>query len=93
MQVQLAPEAALAGEVREAGGEPVKAFYVRLVSDGGDQIGTSYGPDAKGRFRLGELPAGKWSIVIGREGDQKALYQETVTLGAGETRELPVVAK
>jgi beta-lactamase regulating signal transducer with metallopeptidase domain/protocatechuate 3,4-dioxygenase beta subunit len=92
LEVELAPEAVLAGEVHEAGGEPVKAFYVRLMS-GGDQIGTSYGPDAKGRFRLGELPAGKWSIVIGREGDQKALYQETTTLGAGETRELPVVAK
>jgi hypothetical protein len=92
LQVELVPEATLTGEVREAAGGPMKAFYVRLMS-AGDQIGASYGPDAKGRFRLGELPAGKWSVAIGREGGPATLYQGTVTLEAGETRELPVVAK
>jgi RNA polymerase sigma factor (sigma-70 family) len=92
LTVQLAPEAVVAGEVHDAAGKPVQAFYVNLVS-GGDQISASIGPDDKGRFRIGELPAGKWSVIVRGSDGPSTLYQDQVTVNAGETKELKIEVK
>ena len=51
------------------------------------------GPDDKGRFRIGELPAGEWSVVVRRSGDPTTLYQDQVTVDAGQTKELKIETK
>jgi hypothetical protein len=89
---QLTPEAVLTGEVRDAGGNPLKAFYVRLTCEG-DWISTSVGPDDKGRFRFTELPAGTWSVEVRGPDGLSELYQEQVTLDAGQTKEMKIQTK
>jgi beta-lactamase regulating signal transducer with metallopeptidase domain/protocatechuate 3,4-dioxygenase beta subunit len=92
LKFDLAPEAVLTGQVRDRTGAPVKAFYVNLTSRG-EQISASVGPDANGRFRLAELPAGTWGLII-RDGDGRTtLHSGEITLKAGETRELKIEAK
>jgi hypothetical protein len=88
---KLEPEAILTGEVRDAAGVPVKTFYVRLTASG-DQVTTS-SPDEKGRFRLGELPAGTWAITITGADGLATLHAGNVLLKAGEVKELKVEAK
>jgi beta-lactamase regulating signal transducer with metallopeptidase domain/uncharacterized GH25 family protein len=88
---ELAREAVLAGEVLDTTGKPVKSFYVNL-SSGGDQIAAAVEPDDKGRFRIAELPAGTWQVVI-RSGDGRStLHEEAVKLRAGQTKELKIRA-
>jgi hypothetical protein len=89
LKVELEPEAVYAGDVHDAAGKPVEIFSVNLTANG-DQIITSVGPDARGRFRLDGLPAGKWKIVIRAEDWFSILYEGTVTLGTGETRDLSI---
>jgi uncharacterized GH25 family protein len=89
LTVELAPEAGLAGLVRDAAGRPATKFYVNLMS-GGDQISASVGPDAKGRFRIAELPAGTWTISIRGTDGVSTLHESQVALKAGETTELTV---
>jgi hypothetical protein len=89
LTVELAPEAVVTGEVRDEAGAPLKAFYVN-VHGGGDQIYTSVDPEAKGRFRLAELPAGTWNLTV-RGGDGRTtLHQDQVSLKAGQTKELKI---
>ncbi len=91
LTITLPPEAVIAGEVSEGAGKPVKAFYVSLLS--GDHISTSAGPDDKGRFRIAEIPAGTWTVIIyGADGRSK-LHQARITLKAGEMKELKVEVK
>ena len=91
LRAELAPEAVLAGEVRDAAGAPLKAFYVSL-SRSSDQILASIRPDDKGRFRITELPAGEWTVVV-RSGDGRSvLHEQAVTLKAGRTKELKIKA-
>jgi beta-lactamase regulating signal transducer with metallopeptidase domain len=90
LTVKLEREAVLVGEVRDAAGKPVKEFYVNLTS-GGDQISASVGPADKGKFRIAELPAGDWAIVLRATDGLTTLYDERVTLKAGDTKELRVV--
>jgi uncharacterized GH25 family protein len=87
MTAKLPPEAVIAGEVRDVNGAPLKEFQVSL-SSGGDQINASAGPDAKGRFRIAELPAGVWGFTV-RAGTS-TLYQEQITLEAGKTKQLKI---
>jgi RNA polymerase sigma factor (sigma-70 family) len=92
LTVQLAPEAVVAGEVRDPAGKLMKAFYVNLMS-GGDQISATVGPDDKGRFRLTELPAGTWSVTIRDINGVSTLHQSQVSLEPGETKDLKIKAK
>jgi hypothetical protein len=92
LTVHLEPEAILSGQARDASGEPVKNFYVRLTG-GGDQISSSVRPDDKGRFRIAELPAGAWSVTISGRDGLTELHKETVELKAGETKEMTIEAK
>ncbi len=89
LKVELAPEAVLAGLVRDAAGAPVRDFHVNLAS-GGDQISASVRPDAKGRFRIAELPAGTWTVSIRGADGLAMLYESQVTLKPGQTKELTV---
>jgi hypothetical protein len=85
LSVELLPEAVLSGEVRDAAGQPARGFYWNLTSAGGDQLGGAPDPDAQGRFRVTELPAGQWTLMIRAADGFRQLHQETVTLKAGET--------
>jgi beta-lactamase regulating signal transducer with metallopeptidase domain len=92
MTFELNPECALTGELRDAAGGPLKEGYVNLMS-AGDQVSTSIGPDDKGRFRIGELPAGQWTLVVRGSDGLSQLHQEQVTLKAGETKELKIATQ
>jgi uncharacterized GH25 family protein len=88
----LARGAVLTGEALDAAGKPVKAFYVQLARDR-EQISARVGPDDKGRFRIGELPAGTWRVNVFGDDDRAALYSGEVALKAGETKELKIKPK
>jgi hypothetical protein len=91
LTVTLPAEAVLAGEVQDAAGAPVKEVSVTLVS-GGDQIYVSVGPDAKGRFRIAELPAGQWNVKIRDADGLTTLHESQVILKAGEVKDLNIEA-
>jgi RNA polymerase sigma factor (sigma-70 family) len=92
LTIQLAPEAVLTGEVCDSAGKPLKAVYISLRS-GSDQISAKVGSDDKGRFRIAELPAGEWMIVVSSDNGRTTLYEEKVVLKAGASKELQIVAK
>jgi beta-lactamase regulating signal transducer with metallopeptidase domain len=92
LTVTLPAEAVLAGEVHDAAGAPVKDVSVTLDS-GGDHIYVSVGPDAKGRFRIAELPAGPWNVTIRDADGLTTLYKTEATLKAGEVKELNIEVK
>jgi hypothetical protein len=92
LTVELAPEAVLTGVVRDAAGAPVKAFYVNLMS-GGDQVSARGRPDDKGRFRVTELPAGAWTVMVRDADGRSMLYRGQAVLKAGETKDLVIEAK
>jgi hypothetical protein len=88
---ELGKEAVLAGEVLDTAGKPVPAFYVNLSSSGGgDQVSATVEPDAKGRFRIAELPAGTWQVLIRGIDGASTLHQAEVKLRAGETKDLKI---
>ena len=98
----MSPEAILTGEVYGAAGEPLRAFYVNLMSTpdplfplqrGGDQVSASVGQDDNGRFRIAELPWGNWSLTIRDPADGSTLYQERLELSPGETKHLKIEVK
>jgi hypothetical protein len=93
ISITLKPEAVLAAEVRDANGQPVKECYVQIASSGGDQISAYIDENAKGKFRVSELPAGTWTISIRGKDGLTMLHQEQVKLKIGETKELKVKAK
>jgi beta-lactamase regulating signal transducer with metallopeptidase domain len=89
---KLAAEAVLSGEVHDAAGAPVNSYSLVLLShDNRNWI--SVGPEDKGRFRVAELPAGGWTLIIYTTDKRSALHNEGVTLEAGETKELKIEAK
>ncbi|MFO0846427.1 MAG: M56 family metallopeptidase [Gemmataceae bacterium] len=89
LSCKLAKEAVVAGEVLGPDGKPRKDCYVQLRREQGDSISAHVGASDKGRFRVSELPAGKWEVAV--YGDNHAiLHQETVTLKAGETKDLAI---
>jgi hypothetical protein len=92
LPVELAREAILVADVRDASGAPVKACYVNL-SSGGDRIAARVSPDDHGRFRVAELPAGEWTVMVRGKDGRSQLYSGRVTLKAGETKELTIDAQ
>jgi hypothetical protein len=89
---KLPPGAVVTGVALDRAGNPVKSCYLRLTN-GSDQIPASIGPDDKGRFRVGELPPGAWSLTFLGEDGLSVLHQEDLTLKPAETRELKVKTK
>jgi Carboxypeptidase regulatory-like domain len=92
LTAKLAAEAVLTGEVHDAAGAPVKSYSFVLLSRD-DQIWSAVGPEDKGRFRVAELPAGPWTLIIYTADKRSSLHNEGVTLQAGETKELNIEAK
>ncbi len=94
LTAKLAAEAVLTGEVHDAAGTPVKSYHVALISARGDHwIPASAGPEDKGRFRVAELPAGEWTVIISSPDKRTTFHHEQVTLKAGETKELKIEVK
>jgi hypothetical protein len=81
LKVEMAPEAVIAGEIRDQAGRPVKVGMVTLAS-GGDRLWTTV-VDGKGCFRVAELPAGTWTVQAA--GSTQA---EQVFVTAGQTKEV-----
>jgi hypothetical protein len=93
LTVPLPAEAVVTGEVRDVRGEVVSTIYVKMDSEG-DLLSAKVKPEDNGRFRIGELPAGTWSLIIlGGEGGRDTLHQEKITVGAGETKEVRIRLK
>jgi beta-lactamase regulating signal transducer with metallopeptidase domain/uncharacterized GH25 family protein len=86
---ELSRESVLAGEVRDTAGKPVETCYVNLTG-GGDQIAATVEPDDKGRFRIAELPAGTWKVLVRSADGRSTLYEKEVKLRAGEATELKI---
>jgi sarcosine oxidase gamma subunit len=89
--VELAKEAVIAGEVRDMAGAPLGDFQVS-VTNGGDQIGVTVGPAAKGRFRVDRLAPGQWTVTVSDTNHRRVL-SAAVVVKAGETTDLKVTAK
>ena len=70
------------------------AFAVLVsIMSGRELIFTNVDAEAKGRFRIAELPAGTWNVIIrGSDGIAK-LHEEKVTLRTGETKDLIIGLK
>jgi protocatechuate 3,4-dioxygenase beta subunit len=93
LTAELAPEAVVAGVVRDGAGQPIKECYVTLSSGSGDQISASVGRSDKGRFRVTELPAGSWTLSIRGADGRATLHEDKIVLKGGETRNLKIEAK
>jgi protocatechuate 3,4-dioxygenase beta subunit len=91
IMVELAPEAILKGEVRDATGQPVKDCYVNVGFTNG-QASARIGRDDQGRFRFSELPAGPCQVTI-RDENGRSMHQTQATLKAGETKEITIEIK
>ncbi len=85
LKLDLKPESVLVGEVVLPENESAKTFYVTLMSDTGDQINATVSPDDKGKFRINELPAGKWAVTLQNESGQQQ-RRTTIELKEGETK-------
>jgi nitrogen fixation protein FixH len=92
LKFELAPEAVLAGDVRDAAGKPVRDFHVRLKSADAF-IPVTFGPNAKGQFRIGELPAGTWTLTVLNADGNATLYEVQITLAVGDTRMVNVTSR
>jgi hypothetical protein len=92
LMAALAREAVVTGEVRDAAAKAVPAFYVGVRSEG-DQISERVDADAMGRFRIAELPAGTWTLVITSADGNSTLHEERITLKPGERRALKIEVK
>src|SRR5262249_32751116 len=92
LTITLAPESVLAGEVRDAAGQPVQKFYAHLTCDS-DRLGKPVRPEDNGRFRLTEVPAGMWTLTIYGSDGQSELYQGQVELKEGQTKDLKITSK
>ena len=90
----LAPEAVLQGEVHTAG-LPLRQFAVYLDGPDGDHVVQGYGPEAEGRFHIGELPAGTYTLAVRTGMEFKPIFQGTITLKVGEvmTKVIEAAAK
>jgi Carboxypeptidase regulatory-like domain len=91
LKVVLTPQAVLTGDVHKGSGEPLQGFYVTLSSED-YSISERFGPEDKGRFKISELPAGTWKLVVLDAEGSATLYQGEVTLQAGEVRSISVRA-
>ncbi len=89
--VKLAPEAVVSGElIDDETGKPLTEALVRLVMiGGGGQVSTSISQADAGRFRIGELPGGDYSLSVEIPFGPN-LHTERLALKAGqhETRTL-----
>jgi hypothetical protein len=88
LPVALEKEAVLSGEVIFPAGALGDGFWVVLTRQAtNDAITTHVAPNAKGKFRLTELPAGKYAVQIQDSGPTHKMANGTVDLKAGETKE------
>ena len=72
----------------------LKAGKVEEVRVSGNYIQGSFKqPDDKGRFRIAELPAGAWQVLVRAADGLSTLHQAEVKLRAGETKELQIKTK
>ena len=86
MKLDLKPESVLVGEVLLPDNDTGRTFYVTLKSDAGDQVSATVSPDDKGKFRINELPAGKWAVTLQGENAQQQMRRTTIELKEGETK-------
>jgi hypothetical protein len=80
----------LAGSVRDARGALLGGARVSLVAQDG-KVGPVVTTDDNGVFKFDDLPAGTYHVKINVTG-LEPFTSDAVVIGAGEKRELPVVA-
>jgi hypothetical protein len=86
-QVSLSPEAVIQGMVT-VGKQPLKDYWVRLQSAAGDQYSAEGGTATNQKFRVDQLPPGKYSLIITHENRQ--ISHQDVNLELGQTREINI---
>ena len=80
--VALQPEAVLTGEVRDADGTPLNDGFVIIAGSSGDRLVSSIDAGRPGRFRLGQLPPGEYTLTVNLDGSER--HHERVTLQPGQ---------
>ena len=86
LKVDMDPEAVLVGDVVLLANDATKTFYATLISDAGDEISTTLTPADRGKFRIGELPSGKWQLKLKEDGGWQRVRRATIELKPGETK-------
>jgi hypothetical protein len=82
----LAPEAVVAGQIRDADGRPVTEAVVNLMGDNGDQLGTELDVGSAGRFRFDQLASGNYTLIV-RQPYGDTLHQAKIALTPGKVVE------
>jgi thiol-disulfide isomerase/thioredoxin len=88
--VRLAPEASISGElIQAATGKPIEEAVVHLMSRQGGQMSASVSAADAGRFHIGELPAGTYSLSVNSPSGSNLLNEQVeIKAGQHETRTL-----
>lgn len=89
---EMTKEVVLAGEVLGPNGKPMKGCYV-VAKKSEEQVVATVKDADKGRFRVAEMPAGKWEVEVYGSDGQEVIHRESVTLEAGEVKELKIKTK
>ena len=85
LKLDLKPEAVLVGEIIHPIRPVTQTYNVSLKSETGEHISVWVQAKDRGKFRVAELPAGKWTVTLSgnRVNETKAL---TIHLKEGETK-------
>ncbi len=89
LKLELPAEAVLSGEVT-VGGKPAEKLNVSLRSAAGDTVFAEARAEDKGRFRIGELPGGAWTVTIRSEDPTLAPHEGPLTLLPGDSKKITV---
>ncbi len=84
IDVKMAPQAVLAGQLESDASSEGIGFYATLLSPELEQIHVKIDGSQRGAFQIKELPAGKWTLMISSTGEIPKSIQETVELKEGE---------
>jgi 5-hydroxyisourate hydrolase-like protein (transthyretin family) len=86
LSVKLPRAAVVSGELLDrTTGKPLEGLVVRLISQTAGQFSTSTEQGGSGRFRLDELPAGDYVLVVSKGSGASLLHSEQLKLEPGST--------
>lgn len=87
-QAQAQGSSSIMGAVKDVHGRPIAGIQITLAGQN-NTVNRSAAADANGAFAFTNLPAGTYQVKVNVAG--LAPFASTLTLGAGERRELPPI--